>query len=98
MQKRFFLSATVAALTLVIAGRATAENWTPVRPINLIVPWAAGGSTDPVSRVTAAELEEALGPAIVIVNQPGASGAIGSKSALDPPKDGYSWTAGAVHA
>src|SRR5438270_2143866 len=96
MQKRFFLSATVAALTLVIAGLATAQNWKPVRLINLIVPWAAGGSTDQVTRVTAAELEKALGQTIVIVNQPGASGAIGTKSALDAPKDGYTWTAGAA--
>jgi tripartite-type tricarboxylate transporter receptor subunit TctC len=49
-----------------------------------------------VTRVTAAELEKALGQTIVIVNQPGASGAIGTKSALDAPKDGYTWTAGAA--
>jgi tripartite-type tricarboxylate transporter receptor subunit TctC len=73
-----------------------AQNWKPTRPINLIVPWAAGGSTDQVTRVTAAELEKALGQTIVIVNQPGASGAIGTKSALDAPKDGYTWTAGAA--
>jgi tripartite-type tricarboxylate transporter receptor subunit TctC len=60
------------------------------------VPWAAGGSTDQVTRVTAGELEKALGQTIVIVNQPGASGAIGTKSALDAAKDGYTWTAGAA--
>jgi len=96
MQKRFFLCATVAVLTLAIAGPGAAQNWKPVRPINLIVPWAAGGSTDQVTRVTAAELEKALGQTIVIVNQPGASGAIGTKSALDAAKDGYTWAAGAA--
>src|SRR5947199_4492305 len=96
MQKRFFLCATVAVLMLAIAAPGAAQNWKPVRPINLIVPWAAGGSTDQVTRVTAAELEKALGQTIVIVNQPGASGAIGTKSALDAPKDGYTWTAGAA--
>ena len=60
------------------------------------MPWAAGGSTDQITRVTAAELEKALGQTIVIVNQPGASGSIGTKSALDAPKDGYTWTAGAA--
>jgi len=84
----------VAALSA-IASPAFAQ-WKPTRPINLIVPWAAGGSTDQVTRVTAAELEKALGQTIVIVNQPGASGAIGTKSALDAPKDGYTWTAGAA--
>jgi tripartite-type tricarboxylate transporter receptor subunit TctC len=49
-----------------------------------------------VSRIAAVELEKALGQSIVIVNQPGASGAIGTKSALDAEKDGYTWTAGAA--
>src|SRR3954471_529216 len=96
MNKRFFLHAFAAAVTLAAALPAAAQNWKPSRPINLIVPWAAGGSTDQVTRVTAAELEKALGQTIVIVNQPGASGAIGTKSALDAPKDGYTWTAGAA--
>ena len=86
----------LAALLASAAGAASAQNWKPTRPINLIVPWAAGGSTDQVTRVTAAELEKALGQTIVIVNQPGASGAIGTKSALDAAKDGYTWTAGAA--
>ena len=86
----------LAALLAVASSGALAQNWKPTRPINLIVPWAAGGSTDQVTRVTAAELEKALGQTIVIVNQPGASGAIGTKSALDAAKDGYTWTAGAA--
>ena len=85
-----------AVLGLALAGVAQAQNWKPTRPINLIVPWAAGGSTDQVTRITAAELEKVLGQTIVIVNQPGASGSIGSKSAWDAPKDGYTWTAGAA--
>jgi tripartite-type tricarboxylate transporter receptor subunit TctC len=96
MQKRFFLHAVAAVLALGASLPAAAQNWKPTRPINLIVPWAAGGSTDQVTRVTAAELEKALGQTIVIVNQPGASGAIGTKSALDAAKDGYTWTAGAA--
>src|SRR3954454_18794643 len=96
MNKRFFLHAFAAAVTLAAALPAAAQNWKPSRPINLIVPWAAGGSTDQVTRVAAAELEKALGQTIVIVNQPGASGSIGTKSAFDAPKDGYTWTAGAA--
>jgi tripartite-type tricarboxylate transporter receptor subunit TctC len=97
MNKRFFLrSVSLAAIALGIALPALAQNWKPTRPINLIVPWAAGGSTDQVTRVTAAELEKALGQTIVVINQPGASGSIGTKSALDAPKDGYTWTAGAA--
>ena len=57
--------------------------WKPERPVNIIVPWAAGGSTDQVIRVVAGELEKALGQTVVVVNQPGASGSIGTKGVLD---------------
>ena len=97
MQKRHFLQAvSVAVVLLAAAGPALAQQWKPTRPINLIVPWAAGGSTDQVTRVTAAELEKVLGQKIVVVNQPGASGSIGTKSAWDAAKDGYTWAAGAA--
>jgi tripartite-type tricarboxylate transporter receptor subunit TctC len=86
----------VATLLAASTGTAFAQNWKPTRPINLIVPWAPGGSTDQITRVTAAELEKALGQTIVVVNQPGASGSIGTKSAYDAPRDGYTWTAGAA--
>lgn len=77
-------------------GVAVAQDWVPDRPINIIVPWSAGGSTDQVTRVVAPILEEALGVAVVVVNQPGASGSIGTQAALDAPRDGYTWTANAV--
>mgnify|MGYP001304159958 CR=1 FL=1 len=97
MQTRSFLKTLVAAgIGLALVGTAQAQQWKPTRPINLIVPWAAGGSTDQVTRVTAAEIEKVLGQKIVIVNQPGASGSIGSKNAWDAPRDGYTWTAGAA--
>ncbi len=97
MHARSFLKTLLAAsLGLMLAATAQAQQWKPSRPINLIVPWAAGGSTDQVTRVTAAELEKALGQTIVIINQPGASGSIGTKSALDAAKDGYTWAAGAA--
>lgn len=83
----------VPALALAAATAAQAQ-WKPDKPITIIVPWAAGGSTDQVTRVTAAELEKHLGQKIVVLNQPGASGSVGTKNALDAPKDGYTWTAG----
>jgi tripartite-type tricarboxylate transporter receptor subunit TctC len=91
-------SAILAAATLALAGTASAQTypWKPERPITIIVPWAAGGSTDQVTRVAAVEIEKALGQKVVIVNQGGASGSIGTKSALEAAKDGYTWTAGAA--
>jgi len=97
--KRTFLAAvgvlSSVAFGLPVAAHAQA-TWKPTRPVTIIVPWAAGGSTDQVTRITAAEIEKALGQKVVIVNQPGASGSIGTKSTLDAPKDGYTWTAGAA--
>ncbi|HVE54729.1 MAG TPA: tripartite tricarboxylate transporter substrate binding protein, partial [Ramlibacter sp.] len=96
MQKRFLLKAAAAATLAAGFALPAAAQWKPTKPINLVVPWAAGGSTDQVTRVTAAELEKALGQKVVIVNQPGASGSIGTKTAWDAPKDGYTWAAGAA--
>jgi tripartite-type tricarboxylate transporter receptor subunit TctC len=88
--KRFLLLAV-----LMLSLPATAQ-WKPNKPVTIIVPWDAGGSTDQVTRITAAELEKHLGQKVVIVNQPGASGSIGTKGAWEAPKDGYTWTAGAA--
>lgn len=87
-----------AAAVIGLSGAASAQNypWKPTKPITLIVPWAAGGSTDQISRLAAAEMEKSLGQKIVVVNQGGASGSIGTKNALEAPKDGYTWTAGAA--
>jgi len=85
-----------AALLLAAVALPVHAQWKPAKPITIIVPWAAGGSTDQVTRVTAAEIEKALNQKVVIVNQPGASGSIGTKNALEAPKDGYTWTAGAA--
>jgi len=78
------------------ASAALAQDWKPDRPINIIVPWGAGGSTDQVTRVTAPIIAEALGQSVVVVNQPGASGAVGTQEVLNKPKDGYTWTANAI--
>src|SRR5688500_18652785 len=93
----FAAASALSALALVQPLVAHAQStWKPARPITIIVPWAAGGSTDQVTRITAAEIEKALGQKVVIVNQPGASGSIGTKSAWEAAKDGYTWTAGAA--
>ncbi|CAN0603210.1 unnamed protein product, partial [Ectocarpus sp. 12 AP-2014] len=93
--KHTILAALTTSAIVVGAGPAMAE-WQPDKPINIIVPWSAGGSTDQVTRVVAPILEEALGTPVVVVNQPGASGSIGTKAALDAPRDGYTWTANAI--
>ena len=93
--KRRYLFAALFASLACASGFAQAQ-WKPTKPITLIVPWAPGGSTDQVTRVSAAELEKHLGQKIVILNQPGASGSVGTKNALQTAPDGYTWTAGAA--
>ena len=90
-----FAVAGLAAASLA-PGVARAQAWQPTKPVTIIVPWAAGGATDQVTRLAAAEIEPGLGQKIVIVNQPGGAGSIGTKSAMDAPRDGYTWTAGAA--
>ncbi|HEX5611846.1 MAG TPA: tripartite tricarboxylate transporter substrate binding protein [Burkholderiales bacterium] len=87
-------SAILAAFALATALPVQAQ-WKPTKPITIIVPWAAGGATDQVTRVAAGELEAALGQKIVVVNQPGGAGSIGTMNAMSAARDGYTWTAGA---
>ena len=95
--RRFFNAVAAATLGL-FAGSAAAQDypWKPDRPITLIVPWAAGGSTDQMARIVATELESELKQKVVVVNQPGASGSVGTKGVLEGAKDGYTWAAGAA--
>jgi putative tricarboxylic transport membrane protein len=96
MMRIFMLAAAAAFAFAATAAQAQQYPWKPEKPITIIVPWSAGGSTDQVTRITAAELENALGQKIVVVNQPGASGSIGTRNAMQAPADGYTWTAGAA--
>jgi tripartite-type tricarboxylate transporter receptor subunit TctC len=95
---RMLSASYAAALAFGVAGAAAAADyaWQPEQPVTIIVPWAAGGSTDQVTRLVAGELEAALGQSFVVVNQPGASGSVGTKSAWDAPHDGMTWAAGAA--
>jgi len=68
---------------------ALAQAEYPDRPITMIIPYAAGGTTDVYGRTLAALLEEKLGQSITVVNQGGASGSIGSQFVRDQASDGY---------
>src|SRR5919108_5146077 len=87
MKRRSFVLCGLAAGVLLAAGGALVQ-WKPDKPVTIIVPWDAGGSTDQMARVLARELEKALGQTVVVVNKPGASGSIGTKAVLEGAKDG----------
>ena len=84
-----------AAAVIGLSGAASAQDWKPNKPVRIIVPWGAGGSTDQLVRALAADIEDELKQPVVVVNQPGGAGAVGTKAALDATHDGYTWTAGA---
>ncbi len=86
-EKWLAVTALAVAATLASHGAARAEY--PDRPITMIIPWAAGGSTDQTSRVLAKAAEAALGQPIVIVNRPGASTTIGMSELANAKPDGY---------
>lgn len=87
MQRRSLLQA--AALAPLAAGLpAWAQAW-PARPIKLIVPFPGGSSPDIIARAVAEPLGHALGQPIVILNQPGAGGNIGTGAVAKAEPDGY---------
>ena len=71
-----------------MVGAAAAQDY-PTRPINVIVPAAAGGPTDAISRITAQAMSKILGQQITIENAGGAGGTIGTGRAVRADPDGY---------
>lgn len=61
----------------------------PQKAITMVVPYGAGGTTDLTGRQLAIQMEKFLGQSITVINQSGASGAVGAKTVLDAKPDGY---------
>ncbi len=77
-----------AALALAWTPIAYADNY-PLKPIKIIVPFAAGGSMDTLARLFGEKLKQAWGQPVIVDNRPGATGIIGTKLAAEAPADGY---------
>lgn len=86
------LAAGVAAFPFV-SPHAWAQSY-PVRPITLIVPFAAGGPTDAIARIIGASMGASLGQTVVVENVTGASGSIGVGRAVRAAADGYTISIG----
>ncbi|MGB9366979.1 MAG: tripartite tricarboxylate transporter substrate binding protein [Xanthobacteraceae bacterium] len=80
--------ATLASLASFAAVPALAQTY-PSRPITLIVPWAAGGSTDILARIVGGHLHQSMGQPVVIENRTGAAGNIGTGAVARAAADGY---------
>ncbi len=89
MLKRIFRG---AALLLVLAADIASAQQFPTKPITLICPWTAGGSSDLVMRAIAESVGRDLGQQVVIENRPGASGTMGAGALVNARPDGYTLT------
>ena len=79
---------TLLLCALAVATRAHAQAW-PSKPLRLIVPYTAAGSTDQLSRALAQRLGDALGQPVLVENRPGANTIIGAEAAAKSEPDGY---------
>ena len=79
---------SIAVLTLLAAGASGAAEF-PARPINLMVAYPAGGSTDVAARILAASAEKIFGQSVVVVNKGGAGGQVGWTELSRQKPDGY---------
>lgn len=83
-----FRAAMLALSVCTLALPASAGDY-PDHAIKMIVPFAAGGGTDVLARIVAQSLNSKWGQPVVVENQPGASGAIGTRAAMKATPDGY---------
>lgn len=87
--RRSFVQATaLAAISTAFPALAQAQAF-PAKPIKLICPWPAGGSSDAVMRALAESASKALGGQVIIENKPGASGMLGPNELVRAQPDGY---------
>jgi tripartite-type tricarboxylate transporter receptor subunit TctC len=82
------LIAAIVACVLLSWQVALAQSW-PVRPVTIIVPYAAGGPTDTIARIVGDAMSRALGQPVVVENQPGAAGTIAAAKVARAAPDGY---------
>ncbi|SEN06593.1 tripartite tricarboxylate transporter substrate binding protein [Palleronia pelagia] len=84
----FLKTATALGGLVLMTGTAFAQSY-PDRPIQLIVPWGAGGGTDAVGRLLGGQISEELGVPVNVVNRTGGSGVVGHSAIANAEPDGY---------
>ena len=85
-----------AAAPLMSAPAVAQDNWPAAKPIKLVVPFAAGGTSDILGRLVAEKLQAALKQTVVVENRGGAGGVLGADVAAKSPADGYTLLLGTI--
>jgi tripartite-type tricarboxylate transporter receptor subunit TctC len=88
-----FAAIALAAVAMASSGPTRAQDW-PVKPVRVVVPFPAGGSTDRMTRLVAEELTKVFKQQFVVENRPGAGGAVGAAQVARAEPDGYTLMAG----
>ncbi|RZL59947.1 tripartite tricarboxylate transporter substrate binding protein [Variovorax guangxiensis] len=86
---RIAAAASLACIATLTTQGALAQNGYPTKPIRVIVPFAAGSTTDIISRAIADKMSQSMGQTLVIDNRGGASGTIGQQAVATAAPDGY---------
>ncbi len=87
----------LAAIAWVLAASGVAAQTWPAKPINLVVPFPPGGSSDVLARSLGDKLSQSLGQPVVIESKPGAGATVGADYVAKARPDGYTLLMGAVH-
>jgi tripartite-type tricarboxylate transporter receptor subunit TctC len=86
----------LTALCLLAACGAAAAQTFPTKPIRVVIPFVAGGSSDIVGRAIGSKFQEFLGQPAVVENKPGANGAIAAEFVAKAEPDGYTILVGSI--
>jgi tripartite-type tricarboxylate transporter receptor subunit TctC len=93
-RRRLLHGASAVLIGYPYAGSARSQQSYPSRPVTIVVPFAAGGSSDTVTRIIAERLAQRMKGAFVVENRVGAAGNTGTASASRAPADGYTLSVG----
>ncbi|WP_431509154.1 Bug family tripartite tricarboxylate transporter substrate binding protein [Variovorax sp. DAIF25] len=96
-QRRDVLRLAAAGAAVLCGGAATAQSNWPTKPVNVVVPFPAGGGTDAFARPLSGQFAKLTSQTLVIDNRGGAGGTLGASIASKAPADGYTLFMGAVH-
>ncbi len=86
---RVLMKTSLMVIAWALAGGYAAAQTYPSKPINLLIPFPAGGGTDVLGRLLGQKVSSSIGQQVVIENRPGAGGSIASESVARAPADGY---------